>query len=93
MMRTRIDMREGRKFMNKIYIDKQGQLTVIGPIAHKLYYNKKLMDEYVEAALKNTHTNKIWVVDENLITRAAQSCLEFALKYYSENRILVIKDF
>lgn len=82
---------------NEILVYQNGTCMVVGPLAHRLYFRqsdaleslKTQVLKGVDALLRDKSDH--FVVDSSGIIKAAQSSLENALTYLTDERILIRK--
>lgn len=74
---------------NKIIIDKLGQCTVIGSLAHQFYYRNISV---LETLTDLNGSNIAWVYEVNGTLRAGQSTIEGAKNYLNDERVIVIRE-
>ena len=82
---------------NEILVYQNGTCMVVGPLAHRLYFKqadvlervKRQVLKEVDALLKVPSSH--FVVDQLGTIKAAQSSLENALTYLTDERILIRK--
>lgn len=73
--------------MNEIILNCDGTLTVVGSLAHKLYYKHETMLR----GLYNSGSNIAFVSEVDGTLRACQSSVQGAMEFMKDDRILIIK--
>ncbi len=75
---------------NEIIINQDKTLTVIGELAHKIYWNNKDLIQTLEKIIHNRlSSNMAWVIELDGTVKAGQRTKKNAIEYMNENRILI----
>lgn len=82
---------------NEILVYQDGTCMIVGPLAHRLYFRQsRALDRIKTQVLKGVDAllnvpSSHFVVDQSGTIKAAQSSLENALTYLTDERILIRK--